>query len=163
MQRLAKHEGEDDEEDEYTLSRVQDDAHPHALPPPRGIGEIDEVRQGGRDRPRDVQMVEGEQNPVGDEIAPPEDAPHSRQQKPPKEQILAQHAVEDRLHDDHCEPAPRSAEELLATGFQKQGEVMVGGTGDVEAEELPDAEEYDEGDHPQPHPSPHAAAPRIAR
>jgi hypothetical protein len=107
-------------------------------------------------------MVEGEQNPVGHEVAPPKDAPHSRQQKSSKEQVLPEERDEDQLHDDHREPAPVSAEELLATGFQKQGEVMVCGTSDVVAEELPDAEEKNEGDHPQPHPSTHAPAPRIA-
>src|SRR5215210_2323082 len=40
---------------------------------------------------------------------------------------------------------------------------MASGTGDVEAEELPDEEEENEGDHPQPHPPTHAPAPRIAR
>jgi hypothetical protein len=44
VQRLAKHEGEDEEDDEDALTRVDDDRHPRALPPPRGIGEIDEVR-----------------------------------------------------------------------------------------------------------------------
>ncbi len=68
-ERLAKHEGEDDEEDEDALSRVHDNAHPHALEPPRGIGGKDDVRQGGGDRPRLVQVVEREQHPVGDEIA----------------------------------------------------------------------------------------------
>jgi hypothetical protein len=119
VQRLAKHEAEDDEDDEYALSRVHDDAHPHALPPPRGIGGKDDVSQGGGDRPRLVQMVEAEEHPAGDEISPPKDAPHARQQKPPKEQVLAQRAVEDRLHDDHCELAPVSAEELLATSVQE--------------------------------------------
>ena len=163
MQRLAKHEGEDDKDDEYALSRVHDNTHPHALPPPRGVGGEDDVCQGGWDRPRDVQMVEGEQNPVCYEISPPEDASHPRQQKPPKEQVLAEDRDEDQLHDDHREPAPRSAEELLATGgVYEYGEIPVSGSGGVEAEELPDAEEYDEGDHPQPHPSTHTPAPRIA-
>ena len=84
MQRLAKHEAEDDEDDEYALSRVHDDAHPHALPPPRGIGGKDDVSQGGGDGPRLVQMVEAEEHPVGDEISPPKDAPHARQQSPLK-------------------------------------------------------------------------------
>jgi hypothetical protein len=87
--RLAEHEAEDEDDDEDALPRVDDDRHPRALPPPRRIGEIDEVRQGGGDRPRGVQMVEGEKQPVGDEIDPSKDAPHSRQQKPPKEQFLA--------------------------------------------------------------------------
>src|SRR5215211_1374775 len=117
--RLAKHEAEDDEDDEYALSRVHEDAHPHALPPPRGIGGKDDISQCGGDRPRSMQMVEAEQYPVGDEIAPPKEAPHARQQKPPEQQVLAQHAVEDRLHDDHCEPHPVSLEELLATGVQE--------------------------------------------
>jgi hypothetical protein len=43
--RSGKHEGE--EEDEYALTRVHDDAHPHALPPPRGIGGKDDVSQRG--------------------------------------------------------------------------------------------------------------------
>jgi len=51
VQRLAKHEAEDGEDDEDALSRVHDDAHPHALPPPRGIGGKDDVSQGGGDRP----------------------------------------------------------------------------------------------------------------
>ena len=63
VQTLAKHEGEDDEEDEDALSRVHDDAHPHALPPPRGIGGKDDVSQGGGDRPRLVQMVEARKAP----------------------------------------------------------------------------------------------------
>jgi hypothetical protein len=67
--RLAKHEAEDDEHGEDALSRVHDNAHPHALPPPRGIGGKDDVRQGSGDRPRRVQVVEREQHPVGDEIA----------------------------------------------------------------------------------------------
>src|SRR5919202_449556 len=121
LHRLAKHEAEDDDDDEDALSRVHDDTHPHALPPPRGIGGKDDVRQVGGDRPRLVQMVEGEQHPVGDEIAPPEDAPHSWQQKPPEEQVLPEHGVEDVLDDDHREPAPGSAEELLPTGVQEQG------------------------------------------
>src|SRR5918998_3925668 len=45
----AKHEGEDEDEEEDALSRVHDDAHPHALPPTRGIGGKDDVRQGGGD------------------------------------------------------------------------------------------------------------------
>jgi hypothetical protein len=162
VQISAKHEGEDDEEDEDALSRVHDNAHPHTLPPTRRIGGKDDVSQGGGDRPRLVQMVEREQNPVGHEVAPSEDAPHTRQQKPPKEQVLAEHGVEDEFHDEHREPDPVSAEELLATGFQKQGEVMASGSGDVKAEELPDEEEENEGDHPQPDPPTHAPAPRIA-
>src|SRR5829696_9666345 len=87
--RLTKHEGEDEEEDEDALTRVHDNPHPHALPPPRGKANKEDVRhQGGGDRPRLVRMVEGEQNPVGHEIAPSKDAPHSRQQKPSKEQVL---------------------------------------------------------------------------
>src|SRR3712207_2114667 len=39
---------------------------------------------------------------------------------------------------------------------------MAGGSGDVEAEKLPEAEEKDERDHPQPDPPAHAPAPRIA-
>src|SRR3712207_1597423 len=107
-------------------------------------------------------MVEGEQHPVCYEIAPSKDAPHPRQQKPPEKQVLAEERDEDQLHDDHREPAPGSAEELLATGIQEQGEVMVSGSSDVEAEELPEGEEDDEGDHPQPDPPTHAPAPRIA-
>jgi hypothetical protein len=38
---------------------------------------------------------------------------------------------------------------------------VAGGSGDVEAEELPQAEEENEEDHPQPDPDPHAAAPRV--
>src|SRR5215217_7724972 len=117
VQRLAKHEAEDDEDDEYALSRVHDDAHPHALPPPRGIGGKDDVSQGGGDRPRLVQMVEGKQNSVCYKVAPSEDTLHARQQKPPKEQVLPQERDEDQLHDEHPEPDPVSAEELLATGF----------------------------------------------
>jgi hypothetical protein len=77
--RLAKHEAEDEDDDEYALTRVHDDAHPHALPPPRGIGGKDDVSQRGGDRPGGVQVVEPEQHPVGDEIAPSKDALHSRQ------------------------------------------------------------------------------------
>jgi hypothetical protein len=97
VQRSGEHEIEDDEDDEDTLSRVDDDAHPHALEAPRGKGGKDDVRQGGGDRPRLMQMVDREQHPVGYKVAPPEDAPHPRQQKPPEEQVLAQHTVEDQL------------------------------------------------------------------
>src|SRR5215207_9614812 len=107
-------------------------------------------------------MVDREQHPVGYKVAPSKDALHPRQQKPPEEQLLAEHGVEDGEHDDHREPAPRSAEELLATGIQEQAEVSVGGSGHVEAEQRPEDEEEDEGNHPQPDPAPHAAAPRIA-
>src|SRR5215213_1472124 len=63
--RLTKHEGEDEEEDEDALTRVHDNPHPHALPPPRGKANKEDVRhQGGGDRPRLVQMVEGEKTPL---------------------------------------------------------------------------------------------------
>jgi hypothetical protein len=112
VQSSAEHEGEEGKDDEDALPCVDDDPHPHALPPPRGIAAKEDVRHhGGGDRPRLVQMVETVQYPVGYKVAPPEDAPHSRQQKPPKEQVLAEHAVEDQLHDDHRVPAPVSAQD----------------------------------------------------
>ena len=145
MRSSAEHEHEDYEEDEHALGRVHDGAYPHALPPPRGVGGDDDVGQGSGDRPRLVQVVEGQEHPVGDEVTPPEDAPHPRQQKPPEEQVLAQERDEDQLDDEHREPAPVPAEELLAAGgAQEQGKVVAGGSGDVEAEELPQAEEEDE-------------------
>ena len=82
-QRSGKHEGEDDDNDEYALSRVHADPHPRALEPPRGIGGENDVPQGGGDRPRLVQMVEGEQYPAGDEIAPSE-APRIRGSRSPR-------------------------------------------------------------------------------
>jgi hypothetical protein len=46
---------------------------------------------------------------------PSKDAPHSREQKPAEEQLLAEHRIEDGEHDDHREPAPLPPEEFLAT------------------------------------------------
>ena len=71
MRSSAEHEHEDYEEGEHALGRVHDDAHPHALPPPRGVGGDDDVGQGSGDRLRLVQVVEGQEHPVGDEVALP--------------------------------------------------------------------------------------------
>jgi hypothetical protein len=60
-----------------------------------------------------VQVVDGEQHAVGDPVAarkvPPASAAAAT---PPEEKLLADH-VENGEHDDHGEPAPRSAEEIL--------------------------------------------------
>jgi hypothetical protein len=78
-----------------------------------------------------VQVVDREERPVGDPVAPSENAPHSRQQKTPEEELLAEHRVEDDEHDDHREPAPRSAEEVLATvGVKEIGEIPHRGSRD---------------------------------
>jgi hypothetical protein len=121
---LPEYESEDDNDDDDALKRVHDDPHPRALESPRGISEGEDVHQGGGYHPRGVQVVEREQHPIGDKVAPSKDAPHARQQKPPPEQLLAEHRVEDGEHDDHREPAPLSPEEVLATvGAQELGEV----------------------------------------
>jgi hypothetical protein len=55
------------------------------LEAPRRIGlEEDALHQGGRHDPRLVQVMEGEQRPVGDPVPPAEDGSHARQPQPPE-------------------------------------------------------------------------------
>src|SRR6266508_1060436 len=159
---LGEHEGKDEDNGEDALSRVDDDPHPCALEPPRGIGEGEDVHQGGGDHPRNVQVVDREQHPVGDKVAPSKDAPHSRQQKPTEEQLLAEHGVEDDEHDLYREPAPCPLEEFLATvAAQELAEVPRHGSRDS-WQDLLEAEEHQERQHPPPDPSTHAPGSRIA-
>ena len=92
----------------------------------------------------------------------PKDAPHPRQQESPEEQLLAQHRVEDGQHDDHRVPAPRAAEEVLATIVAHEvAEVPHRGARDAR-QSLLEGEDEDEQEQPPPHPPAHAAALRIA-
>jgi hypothetical protein len=78
------------------------------------------------------------------------------------EQLLAEHRVEDREHDDHREPAPLPPEEFLATvGVEELAKIPRHGSRESRYRLL-EREEHEEGQHPQPHPSTHAARPRIA-
>src|SRR5918995_986413 len=76
---LGENESEDEDDDEDALSRVDDDPHPRTLEPARGIGEADDVHEGGGNAPRLMQVVGGEQHPVGDPVPFSKGAVHSRQ------------------------------------------------------------------------------------
>lgn len=103
-------------DDEHRLDAVDDDPQPRAAVATGRQGQRHRVQQRRRDRPRQVQVVDREQDPVGQPVGPPEDATHPGQEQAAEQQLLAEHRVEEGHDDDHGEPPPVAGQELVTRG-----------------------------------------------
>src|ERR671933_221507 len=74
-------EAEDDRGDHHALGAVHRDADPRAPVALRRVREDERVQQRGRDRPRHVQVVAGEEDPVRDPVTAAEGAVHAWEQE----------------------------------------------------------------------------------
>src|SRR5215469_15708612 len=72
---------------------------------PGWIGEQQPDQHVGWDRPRLVQVVRTEEQPVDDPVPPAESILHPGQEQAPKEQLFAQDGIEhEHRHDDGEQP-----------------------------------------------------------
>src|SRR5436309_6666893 len=103
---FSGNEGEDEDSQEDALRAVDGDADPGAPVSLRWVGDgegVDEQRP--RDRPREVEVVAGEEEPVREPVLALEDAVHAREQEAAEEQLLTEHGVEDEPDEDERVPA----------------------------------------------------------
>jgi hypothetical protein len=98
-----------------------------------------------------VEVVGGENDAVRGPVAAPEGTVHARQKEAAKEELLAEHGVEDLGQGDEGEPAPRTAEEVF-TGVRVEElpEVAVLGERRGWQERVSDKEGQDERNQDQP-------------
>src|SRR6266540_860037 len=161
---FSEDEREDDDRDDHALSAVHCDPDPGAAVALRRIREDEGVEQRRRNGPRHVQVVAGEQDPVGHPVAASEGTVHARQEQAAEEQFLAEHGVEDEKDEDEAEPAPVAAHEALTgVGPEKGAHVAVRGSGNTARDQLFGRKGDDQRDQDQPDPAAEAAAARAPR
>src|SRR4051794_8156194 len=115
MRRSAlEDKGEDEHEEHDALGAVHGDADERAAVALRRVGDDERVQKPGRDHPRHVQVIDGEEHAVGEPVAAAEHAVHPGQEEPAEEQLLAQHRVEDEHHGEDRQPGPGSGQERVA-------------------------------------------------
>jgi hypothetical protein len=85
----SEDELQDNADDEKTRRGMRDEAHPGAAEEPAGVRLVDDaVDEGVRHAPPLMQVVQGEDGPVGDPVAAPEDGPHPWQEQTAEDQLL---------------------------------------------------------------------------
>src|SRR5215217_1190660 len=123
---LEDYEQEQDEEED-ALGTVHDDPDQGAAVAPRRVRQREDIDQGRWDHPRLVQVVEREQEAVGNPVEAPERTLHPRQQQPAEQQLFSEGSVEHEQGDDDSEPDPVARHELLTrVGAEEDGEVVAG-------------------------------------
>src|SRR5215208_6384904 len=123
---LEDYEQEEDEEED-ALGTVHDDPHQGAAVAPRRVRQREDIDQGRWDHPRLVQVVDREQEAVGNPVPAPERTLHPRQQQPAEQQLFSEGGVEHEQGDDDSEPDPVARHERLTRlGPEEDVEVVAG-------------------------------------
>src|SRR5215218_11100502 len=114
-------------EEEDALGTVHDDPDQGAAVAPRRVRQREDINQGRWDHPRLVQVVEREQDTVGDPVEAPERTLHPRQKHAAEQQLFSEGSVEHERGDDDSEPEPVARHERLTrVGPEEDVEVVAG-------------------------------------
>src|SRR5215204_3233984 len=120
-----KGQGEDEKQD--ALRAVHDDPDQCAAVAPRRVRQREDIDQGRWDHPRLVQVVDREQEAVGNPVPAPKRTLHPRQQHPAEQQLFSEGSVEHEQGDDDSEPDPVARHERLTrVGCEEDVEVVAG-------------------------------------
>jgi hypothetical protein len=94
---------------------------------PRWVRRCESVEQGRRHRPRHVQVVEREQDAVGNPVEAPKRSLHPRQQQAAEQQLLSEDGVEQAQGDEDSVSDPVAGHERRKrVGLGDGGEVVAG-------------------------------------
>ncbi len=144
-------EREDERSEEQGLGAVYRDSDPRT---PVAPGRVDVRERVHDERPRHqpghVQVVEREQDCVGDPVAAAEGVLHPRQEQPAEEKLLAEHRVEEKEREDDAEPGPVPVHEVLTrVRADPRCEIAILRDGE-RRDESADRKQRSQRDHDQP-------------